>query len=458
MDQVDVCIEEIEIQYNKMVGAIRHFEKFIRVVNPKNLKTILSLSQEGLELVLATFQETEVASKIPWYDVCSVSLLEFYEEVKEYSLSDVDNVCIAVKNEEIEMENFLTELKLACKEKVEELKKTEIKFSGIISILKELDKATKSRKYVTYDKMERLFHFYEIEEDLKQLDFIVATIMKNDVFVQEKKQQLEHKKIYSSKELEDMKRNQYKKQYGLELDDSITLTSIEQILEASSFIGIEYLKKHPEVFYSKKELYLSNLDFIKTKNISLELVLDRDSEAFICPNLKDNIELISRYMIDINELLFYRKKALTDLSYFGVLDLMIENQCFDLRKLLDIRSIEIKKRTMMRLLGFSNLDFLKKTFPVTEEELDTFLESKSTILKNEHHLYEKSILDVYQIDERTYNLNGVLVSRPKVLRNMENENMVSIDEVWCNSFFTNEEKDSLMCFLHELKDQRQKQK
>lgn len=176
------------------------------------------------------------------------------------------------------------------------------------------------------------------------------------------------------------------------------------------------------------------------------MIIERDPEALLLSkesnvlSLEQRLSLIGEYHIDIKELLLYQPKAITDLSYFHLLDLMIEHGMFDLKQLKDQNHVALKKKICLDLLG---LDIpVMTSFPLSEEETMEFL-SLNQVNKIEE-TYEgsldKSLLDYqFMVDARTYQFDGILISRPKYLRLAypNQENMLEV--LLANSYFTLEE-------------------
>ena len=202
-------------------------------------------------------------------------------------------------------------------------------------------------------------------------------------------------------------------------------------------------------------MYLSNIKLLRKRNIDLEVVSNRDPDAFLSKNLKENMALISNYKVDITELLCYQERALTDLSYFQVLDQMIENEMFDIRLLLDKENKKVNEKTILRLLGIPTME-IKDNFPLTKEEMDYLLEAKKVELQQGSSLLEENILDFYKIDDRTYSISGVSISRPKVLRNSTSVQNISLDGILCGGYFNEEEKEQIQEEIASLSYQKRK--
>lgn len=438
--------------------AVKVFETFVRKVDPKNFNTLLLISDKYLEIVLATLQETEVSTKINNYHVISSELQYVLKGIPRYqSLKEMKEIDLyPPMSVEKDVNTFMNIVYEAAKEKLIQFKEVYNQYSKDCDFLNRVYEMSEKGKFISTDYLERFKDLCKRYPKilLPELFWCFAKRNKDILEKQEEKQG----PIYSEDELSSMKRQKYIDAYNLELSSDVALEEIEEVIKASSSISLTFLQNHSDVFKDKKEIYLENIKLLKEVIPDLRIVVERDPEAFLASNLKNNLELIKLYQIDLAELLYYRENALTDLSYFQTLDLMIENYgTIVLNKLLDRKNNDLRNKIVLRLLGLTSLD-LKGVFPLTNSEIDTFLEQKSTVLKNGMNSFDECILDVYSNGGYFYNINGIIISRPKVLRNINGKDEISVEDVCCNSFFNKEEIETIRKAIDELKKDYQLKK
>lgn len=436
--------------------AVRSFENFINKVNPKQPSSILKLTSAELEIVLGTLQDTEFSLNIPDFDEISMALLDAIKDVeREVEPKYRKYTTIVIEGKEKEVYEYLIKVIENAKIKLSYLKEGYNNSQNDMQLVNKIQGLLEKNKYTEIDLLDKMDRLIDSCGDIAISEFLLSLVHRNLYLLEEEKKN--QKTFYSIDELNEMKRSRYIETYGLILENDVTLETIEEVIKASVGVSLTFLKLHPEIFSVRKELYLNNLRLLKEKVGDIKVVIDRNPEALLDENLTRNLKLISMYDISLKELLYYREKALTDLSYFGVLDLMIENGYFDIKKLLDKNNIQVKERTVLRLLGFKNLE-IQGSFPLNEDEINTLLAKKSTVLKNGMATFDKCVLDLYKKDFRTYSLDGVFISRPKVLRNIESETNITIDNISCNGFFTSEEMNSLIKTINEYTGTYQKVK
>jgi len=449
MDKIKINVDNEALK--KMELLISAFETFIKNVNPKDINSILKVSPEKLEIVFGFYQDTDFSKKFKDFDDITYGLIEssrlYREEIKKGN--DVTGKII-VDDKEV-VSKILETIISASKETLPSFKKDYIELVSDNNLIERLEAILEKDKFIDLDFLINLEELGKRRGDIPITMLYVSIVGKNLGKLNESKDNF--KSIYSKEQIKSLKRKRYIDIYGLNISDDVTLEVIEEILMEARVLGLSFIQNHPEIFKEKKKKqFLVNLKLLKEVIPDLKIVVDKDPEAFFIEDLYKNLKLISMYEIDLTELLYYKDHALTDLSYLNVLDLMIEHDDdqLSLKKLLDINNVDLKKQIVLRLLGISNLK-LKEDLPLDKDEIDLFLEKRSTVLKNGMNLSNRSILDDFHPTGRYYLINGVKISRPKVLRNIETEDDITVDILCCNSFFTDEEINLLTKYINGLK-------
>jgi hypothetical protein len=450
-------IEIMDLEtFDELKKKIIAFSHFVNKLNVKDIVSVFKIPYDDLGLVFTILAEE---NEIPNYLFYVSNILNSYPEFAQAIAEDGIITSLMTREENKPLYDFLFAVYEAAKKHLALFKKDLIDAEEMRGILTCADDLMEKKEYIPKKYIDRLFEIYAAElkenfshEELEKV--LILLISHNHQIVKERQEKLSNKKVYSKKEQEE-KRKLYIETYKLPIEESVSLQTIEEVIKESYFIGVEFLQQHPSCFTSDKELYLSNIKLLRKRNIDLEVVSNRDPDAFLSKNLKENMALISNYKVDITELLCYQERALTDLSYFQVLDQMIENEMFDIRLLLDKENKKVNEKTILRLLGIPTME-IKDNFPLTKEEMDYLLEAKKVELQQGSSLLEENILDFYKIDDRTYSISGVSISRPKVLRNSTSVQNISLDGILCGGYFNEEEKEQIQEEIASLSYQKRK--
>lgn len=445
--------------FEELKKEIKAFDIFVSKVNEKNILTVFQIPYVHLETVFSYFDETEIGDKISNYQLYASSILESYNEFAS-ALEKKETIIRFDEERDKKIRDFLSKVYEASKEELALLKKDLIDATEMKGILDCVNDLMEKQEYIPINYIDRLFKIHEKHSkaeyfDTELRDILLLLISHNQHIVEEKREKIANKKVASVENQEEQKRKRYIEIYNLPLDETVSLEAIEEVIKESYMIGIEFLQKNPSCFTNNKDLYLSNIKLLRKRNIDLEVVSDRDPDAFLSPNLKENITLITNYKIDITELLCYQEHALTDLSYFAVLDQMIENDMFDIRLLLDKQNTKVRERTVLRLLGVPKME-IKGDFPLSEEEIAYLLEVEKVEPQQGRALFKENILDSYKVDDRTYDISGILISRPKILRNSKSIQDVSLETILSGSYFNEEEKYQIKETISSLTYQKRK--
>lgn len=433
----------------QMNMIIKHLEKLIKVAHSANPKEeIFKLDVLELKYIFGFFDDNGTLKRCPnAYDYCDF-ILSIKERLDKEKGKDkkifLSSMIVLNEDEFDDIPPFLNYLSECAKKTVDF---TKIKYEGINKVVeaeKKFRYKVNINQLISGKEILDLKKYLMDIEEINCMPLLTASYQNNQILIEQLKEKQKSGEILSKEEQLKQKKNKYIKTYHLNIDDNISIDTIEKVISSFKF-GLSFLQNHPEVFSTKLELFFFNLSLLKEKGIPIKLVLDRDEDAFLCEDLLNHLNLIEMYGISIEQLLLYQKNALTDLSYLTQLDLMIENNCFDLNKLRDKNQTELKIRIMLRLLQMPLLEeLLKGSFPLSETEIDEFLDLKSTVLKTGMNETKTCELDSTSIwmDNLTYNFNGVLISRPKVLRNCSNQE-IDLDTILCNSFYTEEEIETV---------------
>ena len=450
-------IEMMDLEtFDELKKKIIAFSHFVNKLNVKDIVSVFKIPYDDLEFVFTILAEE---NEIPNYLFYVSNILNSYPEFAQAIAKDGIITSLMTREENKPLYDFLSAVYEAAKKDLALFKKDLIDAEEMRGILTCANDLMEKEEYIPKKYIDRLFEIYATElkekfshEELEKV--LILLISHNQQIVEERKEKLSNKKVYSKKEQEE-KRKLYIETYKLPIEETVSLQTIEEIIKESYFIGVEFLQQHPSCFTSDKELYLSNIKLLRKRNIDLEVVSNRDPDAFFSKNLKENITLILNYKVDITELLCYQERALTDLSYFEVLDQMIENEMFDIRLLLDKENKKLNEKTILRLLGIPTME-IKNKFPLTKEEMDYLLEVKKVELQQGNSLLEENILDFYKIDDRTYLIAGIFISRPKVLRNSASIHDISLKTICSGSYLNEEEKAQIGKEISSLTYQKRK--
>lgn len=439
--------EEQLFQAEKMANAcvedamsmISLFETYLKTVDVNKIESIFRLNHDDMSYVFGYFQGHDLVKEFQEYEMLCSAILYGKEELKLRKSFEIERLEISGVDLTYKLPVFLTFMKRIITSELERIRAITDKAQRSLRYEKEFKALMEDpEKMIDGKKILEAKNFIRTFKKEEFFSIVFNLLHKNRDMVEDLKLQLQDGTILSHEEQQEKKKQLYESKYQLSFDSDVTLEAIEEVISSFS-MDLTYLRQHPEVFSSKRALFLSNIEFLKSKKISLKLLLDRDPDAFLCDHLKKYFHFIEMYNISIEELLFYQEKALTNLSYFGILDLMLENQCLDLNKLRDTNSVDLKKRMVLRLLNLPVTSaLLKEQFPLSQEETEEFLKEKSTVLKDGLNDTTECELDDLFCEGNIYNFEGVIISRPKVLRNMDGQE-VDLDTILCNGFYREDE-------------------
>ena len=221
-----------------------------------------------------------------------------------------------------------------------------------------------------------------------------------------------------------------------------TLLKINELLN-KNIININFVKQYPQIFFNKDVVHNikglnnvlnTNFDILNTnykienQNINELLIMDNQK-------LYNNVNTLKKYHTNLD------KNILQNEKLFDYLDLFIElglfNDIINNSYQIDDNSINIIKRFYIsKMIKFKhpNLENMIATgnnFYIANQELDDYiinnvddyLESdiKKVLNNNNRNIIDDdnlSKLDNYLKDNLTYDFDGILISKNKVLRNL----------------------------------------
>ena len=319
----------------------------------------------------------------------------------------------------------------------EEIKKELIKniYEHNLPIYKETENAYKKMSGDYKNKIKIILDKYNIKCDIKQIN--------NNIELEDLEYELSILTKYEFKDVQtiiDIVNNT-----NIEIIDSIN-----QIFN-SGCITLEFIRNNPSIFNknlknSNYPVLLKNIKVIKDSDINPKLFA-KTPEVLITENerFKNNIRVLDEYKLKgkLKKINSYRFLALDDLDI--KIDKILELGFEDLLKedlyLLNYSYTSWDKVLIMKEIG---------EVPKTIEELKEILKDNSYILDSELNEYksnysvtEEKTVDITKLEEfdntkRTYNVNGVLLSKNKIKRYTK-DNKIKIGDVVKNSPISEEE-------------------
>ena len=319
----------------------------------------------------------------------------------------------------------------------EEIKKELIKniYEHNLPIYKETENAYKKMSGDYKNKIKIILDKYNIKCDIKQIN--------NNIELEDLEYELSILTKYEFKDVQtiiDIVNNT-----NIEIIDSIN-----QIFN-SGCITLEFIRNNPSIFNknlknSNYPVLLKNIKVIKDSDINPKLFA-KTPEVLITENerFKNNIRVLDEYKLKgkLKKINSYRFLALDDLDI--KIDKILELGFEDLLKedlyLLNYSYTSWDKVLIMKEIG---------EVPKTIEELKEILKDNSYILDSELNEYksnysvtEEKTVDITKLEEfdntkRTYNVNGILLSKNKIKRYTK-DNKIKIGDVVKNSPISEEE-------------------
>lgn len=220
-------------------------------------------------------------------------------------------------------------------------------------------------------------------------------------------------------------------------------------LKGKGIINPDFIKNNPSIFNINSDEYCNLFKNVKNfteKNLNPLYIYNSSSVLLINPDkFRRNIEIIDEYhyINSINtetNLKFLNQENLEQLID-SIIELGYEN---NLEKNLNYLNYNENKWKRIRLLkelaidiNTLNLDKILNSndFPIPDEKLDEYIYNDTkygqpTIINNilqESKSEEFDMLSKFSNSKRTYNINGVLISKNKVKRNLEKLNGIEMN-------------------------------
>lgn len=220
-------------------------------------------------------------------------------------------------------------------------------------------------------------------------------------------------------------------------------------LKEKGIINPDFIKNNPNIFNINSDEYCNLFKNVKNfteKNLNPLYIYNSSFVLLINPDkFRKNIEIIDEYhyINSINtetNLKFLNQENLEQLID-SIIELGYEN---NLEKNLNYLNYNENKWKRLRLLkelaidiNTLNLDKILNSndFPIPDEKLDEYIYNDTkygqpTIINNilqESKSEEFDMLSKFSNSKRTYNINGVLISKNKVKRNLEKLNGIEMN-------------------------------
>lgn len=275
--------------------------------------------------------------------------------------------------------------------------------------------------------------------------------------------------------------------YILVNTDYETLNIFNELLK-NNIINLKFLNENPQVFFNKdilnkveglSSILLNNIDLL-VKNYNLndtyinDLLLKQNEE------LESNISLLKKYSINFNKQILNNIKLIDYLDLFidlGLGEFIINNINIINENSMDlIKRIYVAKLLEIKVIENNSINsnvLYKDNFYVTNELINEY------IINNTNDCIDsniKQILDTqkrnnvvdneplellnYKKDNLTYDFDGILISKNKVLRNLnclidnyysENYNQILLASIIYGSFLDKEQIEKIKQLILEKK-------
>ena len=213
----------------------------------------------------------------------------------------------------------------------------------------------------------------------------------------------------------------------------------------NNIININFLRDYPQIFFDKDivndvEGYNSKL----TKNVNIlkkkyDLSNSNINELLLSDNeyLKSSVNTLQKYSLKLNTNILKNTKLLDYVDLF--IELGLKEYIVNNINEIDKKSELIYKRCYIaNLIGLNILEknkinpiILDKNFYVDNSSLDEYiinntndyidintLEYLNNHNRNKIENFDLSLIDNYLMDDLTYNFDGILISKNKILRNI----------------------------------------
>lgn len=437
--EIDSYLERLELK-GKIENDINTCELFLKKIDPNIIQTLKYINvSKMINLFSILNDQTDVFENNAYFGFCAQVILESYEKDVFSSLSTtnftVDQLLFDGEDMLPQVKFFLKVIKDNLPLLLEKLRKNYNLCTTSLKYAEDINKI-KDKNIAPIELFNRGIElsFDDVIGDKSFFSNLYSLLKSNECVINDIKQEVSEIPVLS---LEDKKINEYKKKYDLDISD---VSSFEDIISLAKGLGIDFFKKYLSTILENKKLFLENYSILKRKNIADSLILS-DLEVLFLPDLEKRLNLIEQYFIPYEDLFKLFDKPITDLSYFRILDLLIENDCLDIKNIASFSTSKMNALIFYRLQGIKKMNL--NVMPFTEEEINTYLASKSTMLSNLEEYNNSSLYDDFMINGYTLEFDGIKISRPKVLRNLS----LGIDALFVNEFYRMDEIESIKSFL-----------
>ena len=227
------------------------------------------------------------------------------------------------------------------------------------------------------------------------------------------------------------------------------------------FVSTDFLKDNIAVFIPGGEkllFFTTNVDILENRSINPSVFKNNLGLLLLDPEeFKNRINILDSYQLvsslkNASDLDFVKRDDLEEvldlLLELGFEDVMVEDMIIlnnkHIKRLELLKGMDIiieDKEMLMEVLN-------RKNFFVEDDNIDEYLISSADYHKEVS--FDKNLLPAFQSGIRTYDINGVLISIPKVKRALNNGKTL-YEAIFTNTHFSEEEYDIIVNSLSDYK-------
>ena len=227
------------------------------------------------------------------------------------------------------------------------------------------------------------------------------------------------------------------------------------------FVSTDFLKDNIAVFIPGGEkllFFTTNVDILENRSINPSVFKNNLGLLLLDPEeFKNRINILDSYQLvsslkNASDLDFVKRDDLEEvldlLLELGFEDVMVEDMNIlnnkHIKRLELLKGMDIiieDKEMLMEVLN-------RKNFFVEDDNIDEYLISSADYHKEVS--FDKNLLPAFQSGIRTYDINGVLISIPKVKRALNNGKTL-YEAIFTNTHFSEEEYDIIVNSLSDYK-------
>lgn len=420
----------IKDAYQDVRLLAEHITVVLNRLDPNNVQTILDVPVDAIRHLFAFFEKNKEEYPITRLGMFARPVIE--------SLLDLRDKKGIIKEAVVEtgddsFHSFLIEFYKQTQSLNIDISQKKQELTNILSWIEGVQKQLNSSTLIPNKNLTPPLDRDDEMEYMYALNLFFPLIDHYEEILADRKAKL--KKAPTDQEKETEARENLKELYKIELPN-VPFQDIIEVLNASKNVGCLFLERHQEVYTSSKDTYLHNLEILKKRGIDISLVVLTDPDALLLDSkvLEKTISFVEMYG-SVGEILLCQPHALSDTSYFSILDLMIEHDCLDIEALQDSEHSELLRKMSLDLLElpttlFSNSD----SFFLSKDQIRLLIQ-KNECIKVEGEI-SKETLEAYQENNLAYQIGNIKISRPKVLR-LERD-IISINQLFENSYMKEE--------------------